>query len=346
MNEVKEAAVKALAAGISVAGVVVIGQAVAWVRFSAADLPADQVMALLGRSELIAIGAVSLAYFAVGGILAVAAAYGLDSEADPKANPSTPNGLVVIVAVATVVGVLVGKLEIWATVTSIAGIVLGFALFLAFTHPPGKTTKSIKGRWFKDVTLDRWRRRLLGPLTAIVVLVLVWALWENRSWFPILCFGVAVLLGLLCFGIANKTKKEFQWYGVAVFLSAVVFGAVVGIAKTEDAPKVQPLGAIVETSGGAKPIKGIFVGETNDRLYYGSIRDEGGTVENTGTLLWVSCDQVVTYGVGRLQLVPTAIGHGAETVLADLDRQPRELVPPPTDPDAEPQEKPSGCKSD
>jgi hypothetical protein len=60
---------------VSVAGAAVIGQAVAWVRFDAAGLPANQAIVVLGQAERVATEAVTLTQFVIAAALAVAVAF-------------------------------------------------------------------------------------------------------------------------------------------------------------------------------------------------------------------------------------------------------------------------------
>lgn len=345
-KEVRDALLRALAAAISVAGVVVVGQAVAWVRFSAADLPADQIVSVLGRGELIAIGTLSLATFVVAGLLATVAAYGLDSQAkvvrqtrDREDPVRTRYGLLALVAVAVVVATIMSGIEAWATALSIAAVSIGVGFHLLFALAPG---------FFQDLkgtSLGEWIGRALAVLTTAVILLLVGLLWDDgRSWYPLLFLAVAVALGALCFGVAAATGENFRWYAVSVFLSTVLFGAILGIAKTESAPKVQPTGAIVKARGGSTvEVKGVYVGEASKRFCYGSIETTGTdppvVIENTGALVSIPCDRVLAYGVGDLMPVAEAVGgkNGAEAVVRALEeqRQPRK-----------PEAEAKGCKED
>jgi hypothetical protein len=73
-------AVPAVAASVGFLGfVAVLGAAIVWTRFTAAHLPADQATSKFPKSDLVAIGAVSLVSFLVLGLLAVLLVYLLQS---------------------------------------------------------------------------------------------------------------------------------------------------------------------------------------------------------------------------------------------------------------------------
>lgn len=80
-------AVKAGASLFTAAGflgfVALTGGAIAWVRFNAAGLPADQAVAAFPRRELLVSGAGALTVFFILGLLALAAVYALDQGGRP-----------------------------------------------------------------------------------------------------------------------------------------------------------------------------------------------------------------------------------------------------------------------
>ena len=74
-------ALPAIAGGISFVGLVaILGAAITWVRFMAAQLPADQAISKIPKSDLAGIGAVSLVAFLILGLLAVLTVYMLQSR--------------------------------------------------------------------------------------------------------------------------------------------------------------------------------------------------------------------------------------------------------------------------
>jgi hypothetical protein len=125
-------------------------------------------------------------------------------------------------------------------------------------------------------------------------------LGTSENWFALAFYGLALLLALICLGVAWQTGGRFLWYGVSIFLAVVVFGAGVAIIRTYHDPKLQPMVAFVKTDAGLEPIKGVYVGQNGGRLYFGSVKqlEPSGTAPNF--ISSVSCDQVVQLGVGPL----------------------------------------------
>jgi outer membrane protein OmpA-like peptidoglycan-associated protein len=79
---VTNAAVKVVGAFATTAGfvafVAVTGQAITWVRFRAAELPADQAVQLVPKDDLVVVGGLALGIFAVLGVVAVTSVYAID----------------------------------------------------------------------------------------------------------------------------------------------------------------------------------------------------------------------------------------------------------------------------
>ncbi len=76
--------------------IALIGGAIQWTRFSAAELPADQAVQVIPRSELVTIGAVTTILFTLAGLAALLLVYLLDRRGSPGAR--TRIGLLIVVA--------------------------------------------------------------------------------------------------------------------------------------------------------------------------------------------------------------------------------------------------------
>ncbi len=95
LSELAWQALPAIGSAIGFAGfVAVIGAAIEWVRFDAAHLPATQAVLALPRQELVIIGALALAGFVLGGVLAVLLVYMIDNNGDTTL--PTVRGLVAV----------------------------------------------------------------------------------------------------------------------------------------------------------------------------------------------------------------------------------------------------------
>jgi uncharacterized membrane protein len=97
-SRLSELAWQALPALGSAAGfvgfVAVIGAAIEWVRFRAAHLPATQAVLVVPKHEFVVIGALALAVFVAGGLMAVLLVYLIDNKGD--ATVGTVWGLVAV----------------------------------------------------------------------------------------------------------------------------------------------------------------------------------------------------------------------------------------------------------
>lgn len=80
-----------LAVGGALAFVAAVGGAIAWTRFRAVELPADQALDKLPQGELVATGAVTLALYGVLGVLATVAVYLIDGPTSPTDGTPAPD---------------------------------------------------------------------------------------------------------------------------------------------------------------------------------------------------------------------------------------------------------------
>lgn len=114
--------------------------------------------------------------------------------------------------------------------------------------------------------------------------------------------GVAVALFALLLLVAAATKFKFLLYGVAVFASVVVFGSALAYLRAVQEPEVQPVAALRSDGPGA--ICGIYVAETDDRLYLGRVdlaerSDDRHVRTATGRIFWVPRDKLSGRRSGR-----------------------------------------------
>ena len=121
--------------------------------------------------------------------------------------------------------------------------------------------------------------------------------------------GIAVLLGAVNLAVAYLTKDSFPLYGLTAFISVALFGAAFNFLRGLADPQAQGV-ALLRTND-AQPVCGIYVGETENRLYYGRV-DLAGTAEtrrllgDSGRLLWVARDRLAAAEVGPLEPVAKA----------------------------------------
>jgi outer membrane protein OmpA-like peptidoglycan-associated protein len=88
---------------VSVGFVAFAGKAVLWARFSALDVPADQVVKAVPQDEAVAVGASILLLFGLAGLLAAVGVYLVDRSG--RATPGMSRGLLAILAVEALVAI-------------------------------------------------------------------------------------------------------------------------------------------------------------------------------------------------------------------------------------------------
>jgi len=126
---------------------------------------------------------------------------------------------------------------------------------------------------------------MLSVVAGVVSALLLGKLWVA----PAVIF--AGVLGLLTIRVAELCTG-FRWYGVSVFFAVCLFGAVIGVLRMLDEPRLQPVAFLMTDGAGVRGVQGVYVGESDDRLWFASIALE-------------DCeDDVVRRGSGRLRSVP------------------------------------------
>jgi hypothetical protein len=153
-------------------------------------------------------------------------------------------------------------------------------------------------------TLEGGLALVLLAIVAVAFPALVLKEW----WFAV-SIGTAVILGFGLWRIACLAKPGFVWFGLAVFLSVPLFGALSLMARNVGHPEAQPMALIRKTDGPDESIQGLYVTETSDRVYFANVATEGCGSEvkrHSGRLLWVPSDEVVAMSIGPLESVKEA----------------------------------------
>jgi len=287
------------------------GGAITWVRFNEAKLPADQAVAVSPNSALLAAGGVALVGFTLIGGAAVLVAYLIDSCGLPgkqrvgvvvlagagiavaalyaDASPSARRIAVAVVAFVVVgavivtllrndadaakwlkdhktpllliglAGALAAALLVWwflrdwilAVAVLVGGVVLVGLVRLAFTH--------LKP-WLAILAWSLGTALLAGGLYAIL-----------GEWWVAALVPVAVLLGVGVLKAAKESGQRFRWYGAAVFVAVVVFGAALNALRALADPQLQPMALLYTTQAGGGGQTGLFVAQGSDRVYLGLV---------------------------------------------------------------------------
>ncbi len=154
-------AAPALVGAISLAGfVAVVGGAISWVRFNAAELPADQAVRVMPRQELVTIGAVSLVGFVLLGLLTVFVVWMLDHNGN--LTESTRRGIVALAVIEMAVAIsyshlplgVIVLLAIWLALLA----ALGWAALAGLTDTTRKAQVTRDERETLRNARDRYRR--------------------------------------------------------------------------------------------------------------------------------------------------------------------------------------------
>jgi outer membrane protein OmpA-like peptidoglycan-associated protein len=198
----------------------------------------------------------------------------------------------------------------------------------------------------------RWRRRMsvlsvfVCGATALLVAFVFWGLFPDDKWVAGSVLVAAALAGI-CFGVARASGDRFLPYGLAVFFSVILFGALLNIARLYDDPHVSPAALIRSGNSGSSGVVGLFIGKTDERYWLGALTakcengEPDGIVRGSGRLFSVRVEQVLDDEVGAPALVIPEGEDGSEEEPAGdraLDlleelvrRQPPGGAPRPTD---------------
>jgi outer membrane protein OmpA-like peptidoglycan-associated protein len=167
---------------------------------------------------------------------------------------------------------------------------------------------------------------LVLPLWAYVVLGAI-SLAAGASvggllghWWVALAIIFAGVLALATIRVADLTAS-FRWYGVCVFFSIALFGAVLGVLRMLEEPRLQSV-AFLQTQGDqVRAMQGVYVGESDDRLWFASVAlDECGDVDlrrGSGRLRSVPRDQVSFVSIGPPMGLPK-LAHESQAMLDDV----------------------------
>ena len=159
--------------------------------------------------------------------------------------------------------------------------------------------------------------KLAVTLLALVAVVVPAAILGQR-WLAI-TMAVVIAIGLGLWRLAEFSKGDFIWYGLAVALSVPLFGTVALALRNIDDPQAQPVAIIRHGDGGTDALQGLFVTETKERVYFANIATEGcgkKVVGDSGRLFWIPKGEVAAMAIGPKQDVHTAARASLEMAYA------------------------------
>lgn len=149
--------------------------------------------------------------------------------------------------------------------------------------------------------------------TLLGVAVALPAIRLHKTWLVIALVAAAAIT-VAVRRVAWLANERLMWFGIALFLSVPLFGTVMTMARNLDEPRVQPMAIIRSSDGPSEAVEGLYVTETDDRVYFANVATEGcrGAIKaNSGRLLWVPKDEVVAMAIGPAQDVGSA-GRSAQ----------------------------------
>ena len=154
---------------------------------------------------------------------------------------------------------------------------------------------------------DKRRERLLrsgwvlpfvvGPFALVVVVFFLLASW---TFVPIV---VAILLGVLLLAIGKLHPRRYFWYGMSVFVSVALFGAVLTYNRTFHAPSAQAAAVLLKNG---QVVEGVWIGESSSRVFLGRLPT------SDGRIFWIERDRVASESVGKLVRTDRATKDAAE----------------------------------
>ena len=324
-------------AGGLAALVVGVGGAVEVARFYGAGLPAYQAVDAAAQGELNVVGLTWLVTFGVLGILAVFLVY-LASPTG-KATPAMHYALIGIAAAEAGAVWWLGRREgFWeqwelnlVALLFVVGPAAGAVAIVARRHRAARNGASLIGGPLRHKVLPVKHKRLEDSLAlrhidfARLALLSVVAgagtgLSLGHVWVG-LTIPFAGALGLVALRMADLSGERFRWYGVCVFFSVALFGAVLSVLRAIDEPRLQPVAFILEQGERAVAVEGVYVGESDSRLWFASVAlgdcDELHVRPGSGRLWSVPRDQVTHLSVGPPVGLPK-LAHEASSMLAEL----------------------------
>jgi hypothetical protein len=207
----------------SISFVAFVGAVVLWSRFEAAQLPADQAVAVQTEADLVTVGAIALVLFVLGGLLAVLLLRILDAQGRPTLR--TRRGLLVVVGLEILAGYLVEQWDasegaVLLIVALIGLVAIGVLLeqaarWVALRRKPPipklvKRIRQIFGGRIPSVDAQRlWAALML--LTASVCVLALWA--EPRERYAA---GSVLLAAGLAMAVWHADKGPERTWGIVI----------------------------------------------------------------------------------------------------------------------------------
>jgi hypothetical protein len=292
-------------AGIA-AFVAFVGGALMWLRFDALGLPADRAVSLLPRELLLTVGVHALIVPAMVGLGAVIALYALeDWTARVLAGLAFVAAFVATLVVADLLFDLSIGLDLLAA--ALAAVVVG-GVAAVTAH---ELCEPIRRKEKRPMYLT------LGVVGVggVVLLALVLGLPVVPHMAIVGLTTAAGAGAILATAAKAEGRRPVSW---VVFVSFLLVGAAVALARTADEPKLEPVALLLEEP--REEITGFYVGEADGRVYVAQLRHVSGLAE-------VSAEPVeAIVRVSRDRVTRMALRSPAGLGLADEGREQAERL--------------------
>jgi len=307
------------------------GGAVTWIRFTQAELPADQVVAVTPNEELVTIGAAALVGFGVVGLLAVLVVYLLDRCG--TAGTRNKSGVVLLALAGVVIAILTTDASTGRRVGALVTAALAALLVPLAGHQALR-------RWGNQdrATGDGSLPVHVGIAIALVVALAAVAMWliTGMQWVGVIT-ALAGVLGTGLLAVARATGSHFRWFGVSVFLTVLIFGGLMSALRTASTTKLQSAAVALNQSAGGGGVSGLFVAETAERVYLADVdhcrRDKNlklvptaQPIPGTGRIMEIPRSSVESLSIGTRQRLELAEERGPRLLAELRARTARETV--------------------
>jgi hypothetical protein len=173
------------------------------------------------------------------------------------------------------------------------------------SHPPAE---------IKPQRIQLRHQGLLVASAAAIIAIVLPSLWLGQIWLAV-SLATAMVLGAGLWRIAGLSNASYLWLGLALFISVPLFGTLTTMARDIEDPQVQPMVLIRSGDSPSETIQGLYVTESDDRIYFATLSTEGcsrSITPHSGRLLWVPRDEVVALSIGPLQNVDDAARSALE----------------------------------
>ena len=318
------------AAGIA-AFIALIGGALLWLRFDELGLPADRAVAALPKSMLLTVGAHQLFAPAAAGLLAVVLLFAVRPETwwgwARRLAAAVLAAAIVVAGLAAVgssvaswiaTGVLAAALAVgalvvlkvrwpWWIASAFAAAAVALGVLALIDHPwawwltAGALAAALAAWPLYELLawLDEkgFKFAARAPTLAVLAIALVGVGVHSLSldWFPHLTLvAITTLAGVAAIVRTARGERRTRPVAWVVFVSFLAVGAAVALARTANAPKMEPVAVLLKDP--SEVVAGFLVGDSGDRLYVaelGHADDVFVPAASVDTVIGVSRDRTV-----------------------------------------------------